>query len=166
MFSYIRSVRQQRKIQSINQYICSFVSSEAGTRSSVLCSSVQTKTEQLACFAQACCLQKHNGGAMGGNLQIKGRWYYKIPFLHHRGCEIEAANFFHKLAEKGLPKKITGLFFFSFSGLVDAPGTWLYHLNTEKVTFSSYVTFNSFHICKYFFRHSTEASFTSLWSTT
>ncbi len=26
---------------------------------------------------------------------------------------------FHKLAEKGLPKKSTGLFFFMFSGFVD-----------------------------------------------
>ncbi len=31
---------------------CSVVSSEAGTLNSVLCSSVQPKTEQLACFAQ------------------------------------------------------------------------------------------------------------------
>ncbi len=37
---------------------------------------------------------------------------------------------------------LLGCSFFTVSGLVDAPGTWLYHLNTEKVRFSWYVTFN------------------------
>ncbi len=66
---------------------------------SVLCSSVQPKTEQLACFARTfavalelvhrCGLRKHNGGTIGGNLQIKERLYYnKIPFLRHGGSEI------------------------------------------------------------------------------
>ncbi len=55
----------------------SIVSSESGTLNSVLCSSMHPKTEQLACFAQTfamalelvhcCCLQKHNGSAVGGN---------------------------------------------------------------------------------------------------
>ncbi len=50
---------------------------------SVLCSSVQPKAEQLACFAQTftmvlelvhrCRLRNQNDGAAGGNLQIKGR---------------------------------------------------------------------------------------------
>ncbi len=62
---------------------CSVVSSEAGTLNSVQCSSVQPKTEQLACFAQTftvalellqrCRLRNQNDGAAAGNLQIKGR---------------------------------------------------------------------------------------------
>ncbi len=62
---------------------CSVVSTEAGTLNSVLCSSVQLKTEQFTCFARTFpmplelvhCLRfrKHNGGTVGGNLQIMGR---------------------------------------------------------------------------------------------
>ncbi len=36
-----------------------------------------------------CRLRKHNGGAVGGNLQMKGQLYNnKIPFLRHGGSEI------------------------------------------------------------------------------
>jgi len=52
-----------------------FVSSEAGTLNSVLCSSVQPKAEQLTCFAQtfAMALELVHCCRLGGNLQIKGR---------------------------------------------------------------------------------------------
>ncbi len=49
----------------------------------------------------------------------------------------ERLVFSHDCREQ-LTKKITGLFFFMFSGLVDAPGTRLY--NFQDI-FSKYVTF-------------------------
>ncbi len=94
---------------------------------SVLCSSVQPKTEQLACFARifpmALELVHHFENTMaaawvetcrlrGGNIIIKPHFYVT------GGSEISHVHFFHKLFHI-----FTGLIFFMFSELVDAPRT-------------------------------------------
>ncbi len=58
-----------------------------------------------------------------GNIEILAR---VCPVKMARMVTLsQMCSFFHKLAEKGLPKKITGLIFFMFPVLVDAPGTRL-----------------------------------------
>jgi len=63
-------------------------------------------------------LVKLNGGAVGGNVQIKG-WFYhnKIPFT--------IGLFFTCLQRKAYQNKVTEMSLIKFSELVDAPGTWL-----------------------------------------
>ncbi len=72
---------------------------------------MQAKAEQLACFAQTFImalelvhsrrLQNQNDGAAGGNLQIKGRYYYNEIRLQ---CQ---PFFFQRLADKGIKRKKT-----------------------------------------------------------
>ncbi len=105
---YIRSVWQQRTVnKSINALLCCLL----WGWDSKQCSSVQPKTEQLACFTQSftmvlelvhrCNLQNQNDGTAGGNLQIKGRYYYnEIPLPRHQGSEIRRACFFRRLQKK------------------------------------------------------------------
>ncbi len=66
------SIIYSKKIIQIHY---SFVSSEAGTLNRVLCSSVQSKAEQLTCFAQtfAMALELVHCCRLGGNMQIKGQ---------------------------------------------------------------------------------------------
>ncbi len=128
------------------------VSSEAGTLNSVLCSSVQPNTEQLACFAwtftmalemvHRCRWQKHYGNAVGGNLQIKRRWYYnKILFLRHRGAKPEQLIFScRKRLQKDI--KIYWVVLFHVFWVGRCTGDPIIALKHRK-RFSWYVTFKT-----------------------
>jgi len=60
---------------------------------------------------------RKNGGAVGGNVQIRGWVYYnKIPFLRHKGSEAERLVFFTCLQRRAYQNNVTGLAFFTFLG--------------------------------------------------
>ncbi len=62
-----------------------------------------------------CHLRKHNDGAMGGNVQIKGRnILIRSPYLVTEGEKSDTLIFF--IAEKDLPKQILGCPFSCFLG--------------------------------------------------
>ncbi len=125
---------------------CSVVSSEAGTLNSVQCSSVQTKTEQLACFAQtftmavellhrchlyAACKIKMTAQRVetyrlrGGNIIMRS--ICNIT----RGAQSDH-SFFQKLAEKGLLKQSYWVNLFHVSLVDRCTGDLIIALKTWK----------------------------------
>uniref|UniRef100_A0A672KE66 Thrombospondin type-1 domain-containing protein 7B-like n=1 Tax=Sinocyclocheilus grahami TaxID=75366 RepID=A0A672KE66_SINGR len=68
-------------------------------------------------------LQPLGPGTTNTHILRVGNIIIRSPFYITGGAKSDALVFFHTLAEKGLPKKFTVLFFFTVSGLIDAPGT-------------------------------------------
>ncbi len=88
---------------------------------------MQPKTEQLACFAQTFApLSLANSMTApwveiyrlrGGNIIMRSLCNVT------RGAKSDALVFFRFLQKKAYQNKVTGLIFFTFPCLVDAPGT-------------------------------------------